>query len=91
MPREISHHDLKSLRRVFSTTSLSTGECECNFSTANKIKKLEQNSLNVPTIASWLFISLLRPLPLFSQFGPTQLTIKNLAVMMAISREDSLF
>jgi len=91
MPREISHHDLKSLRRVISTTSLPTAECECNFSAANNIKTLKQNSLNVPTIACWLFISLVRPQPLLSQFDPIQLTTNTVTAMMAISREDSLF
>jgi hypothetical protein len=91
MPREISYHDLKSLRRVVSTTSLPTGECECNFSSTNNITTLKQNSLNVPTIASWFFISLVRSQALLSQFHSTQLITKTVAVMMAISREDSLF
>jgi len=85
MSREISHHDLKSLRVVVSTT------CDCEYSATNNIKKLKQNSLNIPTIASWLFISLVRPQPLLSQFDPTQYTTKTVAGMMVISREDSLF
>jgi hypothetical protein len=90
MAREISHHDLKSLRRVVSTTSLPTGECKGNFSSTNNITTLKQYSLNVPTNASWFCISLVRSQPLLSQFHPTQLIIKTVTVMMAIRREDRL-
>lgn len=90
MPTEINDHDLKSITKVVSATSMPTGERECNFSATKNIKALQQNSLSVPTIASWLFIKLAGPQPLFSQFDPTQYTIKTVAGMMAFNREDSL-
>jgi hypothetical protein len=70
MDKEKISDDLKPLRKAVSTITVSTSECERNFSAMNNILTAKRSSLNIPTVASLLLINLVRP-PM-NQFDPTK-------------------